>query len=78
MRSPSPISKTVSKTVAPLLWSAMAVLISRAAFAKNPEEPETAPKAGSDITFLDHDDLWAPQKLAWPYSLAVNSGDQPF
>jgi hypothetical protein len=27
----------------------------RAAVAKNPEEPETAPRAGSDITFIDHD-----------------------
>jgi high affinity Mn2+ porin len=62
MRSPSPISTTVSKTVTTFFWSAIAVLlVSRAALAKNPEEPETAPKAGSDITFLDHDpdlDYW--------------------
>jgi high affinity Mn2+ porin len=41
--------------------AASALLTSRAAVAKNPEEPETAPKAGSDITFLNHDpdlDYW--------------------
>ena len=37
------------------------LLASRAALAKNPEEPEDAPRAGSDITFLNHDpdlDYW--------------------
>ncbi|HSY39707.1 MAG TPA: hypothetical protein VLA79_09270, partial [Polyangia bacterium] len=51
-----------SSTFAALILIAIAALLSsRAALAKNPEEPETAPKAGSDITFLNHDpdlDYW--------------------
>src|SRR5262249_44230630 len=31
-----------------------AILFASSALARNPEQPETAPKAGSDETFLDH------------------------
>jgi hypothetical protein len=31
-----------------------AILFARTALARNPEQPETAPKAGTDETFLDH------------------------
>ncbi len=37
---------------------ALALLGPRAAFAKNPEEPETAPRPGSDMTFVDHERPW--------------------
>jgi high affinity Mn2+ porin len=57
-----PKTRRQSSALASLLLAAIAALLaSRAALAKNPEEPETAPKAGSDITFLDHDpdlDYW--------------------
>jgi high affinity Mn2+ porin len=54
-------SNAASLLLAAIASAAIALLATRAALAKNPEEPETAPKAGSDITFLDHDpdlDYW--------------------
>jgi hypothetical protein len=48
-------------TAAAVASALLVALLARAALAKNPEEPEDAPKAGSDITFLDHDpdlDYW--------------------
>jgi high affinity Mn2+ porin len=50
-----PKTRTISRPVAILLCACAAASIStRAASAKNPEEPETAPRAGNDVTFLDH------------------------
>ncbi len=44
-------------------------LLARArALAKNPEEPEDAPRAGSDITFLNHD-----PDLAYWFGIEANS-----
>ena len=48
---------SVGRRRALVLLSTVAALASlpREASAKNPEEPETAPRPGNDITFLDHD-----------------------
>jgi len=72
MRSLSPISKTA----ATLLWGARALAVavallllpSRAAFGKNPEEPETAPREGNDITFFPH----GPELPYW-FGIEANS-----
>jgi high affinity Mn2+ porin len=47
---------SVGRPRASLLLSLVIALAgaSRVAVAKNPEEPETAPRAGNDLTFLDH------------------------
>jgi high affinity Mn2+ porin len=57
--------------VAVALVAAALALDPRAAHAKNPEEPETEPKPGNDLTFLDHDHPWP----AWPiwYGAEANS-----
>jgi hypothetical protein len=55
-RTPRPRAPATAVAVALLV-----ALLARAALANNPEEPEDAPKAGSDITFLSHDpnlDYW--------------------
>ena len=41
-----------------MLALALALLGPCAAFAKNPEEPETAPRPGTDMTFVDHERPW--------------------
>ena len=52
-----------------IFWAAIVLLLaSRAVLAKNPEEPEDAPRAGSDITFLNHD----PQLDYW-FGMEANS-----
>ncbi len=44
-----------SAASARVILVALAILLtSRAALAKNPEEPEDAPRAGTDVTFLQH------------------------
>jgi hypothetical protein len=47
------------------------VLVPPRALGKNPEEPETVPRAAEDLTFLDHEHPWPP----WPIWLGaeVNS-----
>jgi high affinity Mn2+ porin len=52
MRNPSVFT---TPAVIPVLACLASALLPHAARAKNPEEPETAPRAGSDVTFLDHD-----------------------
>ncbi|HZL19097.1 MAG TPA: carbohydrate porin [Polyangia bacterium] len=50
------IAPRIGRPRAPL-WLAIAIALSavpRPARANNPEEPETAPRPGNDITFLDH------------------------
>ncbi len=44
------------------LIAALLVLAPSRARAKNPEEPETVPRPGADLTFLDHEHPWPP----WP------------
>jgi len=53
------------------LIAALLALAPPRAMAKNPEEPETAPRPGADLTFLDHEHPWPP----WPIWLGaeVNS-----
>jgi high affinity Mn2+ porin len=70
MRSLSPTStKAMSVKAATILWSALAVLLaSRAALARNPEEPEDAPRAWNDVTFLNH----SPDLPYW-FGIEANS-----
>ncbi|HSY40494.1 MAG TPA: carbohydrate porin [Polyangia bacterium] len=57
------------KTAARLIVVALAILLaSRAALAKNPEEPEDAPRAGTDVTFLQH----GPELPYW-FGIEANS-----
>jgi hypothetical protein len=53
------------------LIAALLALAPARAMAKNPEQPETAPRPGADLTFLDHEHPWPP----WPIWLGaeVNS-----
>ena len=48
--------RDVVKSVFARLLVSVALLVSATpVFARNPEQPETAPRPGSDMTFLDHD-----------------------
>src|SRR5450432_2009580 len=59
----------MSVKAATILWSALAVLLaSRAALARNPEEPEDAPRAWNDVTFLNH----SPDLPYW-FGIEANS-----
>jgi len=48
----SPPRRSAAAVVASAL---LVALLARAALAKNPEEPETAPHDYGDVTFLNHD-----------------------
>ncbi len=51
------------------LAAALLAIDAAPAHAKNPEEPETVPKPGGDLTFLDHQHPWPP----WPIWLGAEA-----
>jgi hypothetical protein len=56
-------------TAATLFWCSMAVLlVSQPALARNPEEPEDAPRAWNEVTFLNHN----PELRYW-FGIEANS-----